>query len=243
MSLNTTNLFAQRQSLLNGWHDAHQAQYVPGVRGLVVSHYAGQQPEQPLAVSLCDLSVFADYASVISDEAAATIKALGLPVPQQVNTGESVSELCAVFKLTDNEYWQLDLTGNSEKSAFTDTPLYQFPLNEHYACLGLYGAQAQQVLAKICAVDISAAACKNLEVIRTSIEQVITTIIRFDLNNETGFLLLPEVSSVEFIWQILLDAMYEFNGATVGASHLFKNIKLGHTTQINNSSTKTIKNS
>ena len=75
-------------------------------------------------------------------------------------------------------------------------------------------------LAKVCGVDLRAHKFANGEIAQTSIAKINGVIVRNDLGETLSYCIFSDSSSVEFLWDSLLDAMAEFEGAAVGAQAL-----------------------
>jgi len=82
------------------------------------------------------------------------------------------------------------------------------------------GAQAAAMFAKLCAVDLRAEAFPLGRVAQTSIARMNGVIVRDDRGGVPLYHLLADCAAVEYLWDCLLDAMAEFDGAPVGLTAL-----------------------
>ena len=78
------------------------------------------------------------------------------------------------------------------------------------ALLRLTGRQAALVLGKVCPIDLSDNMCPDRAVFRASVANVVTDVLRDDVNGIRSYLLHCERSSGQFLFDTLLDAGAEF---------------------------------
>ena len=76
------------------------------------------------------------------------------------------------------------------------------------------------MFSKVCAVDLRIDKFSQGAVAQTSLARVNAIIVRQDLGATPCFYILSDVSSAEFLWTSLLDAMLEFKGKVVGTAAL-----------------------
>ena len=76
------------------------------------------------------------------------------------------------------------------------------------------------MFSKICAVDLRSHKFANGEIAQTSVAKANSSVIRNDLGSTHCFYILTDVSSAEFLWDCLLDAMAEYDGRPVGVAAL-----------------------
>ncbi len=76
------------------------------------------------------------------------------------------------------------------------------------------------MFSKICGVDLRAHKFANGEVAQTSVAKANSIVIRHDLGSTHCFYILTDVSTAEFLWDCLLDAMAEYRGKPVGVAAL-----------------------
>ena len=97
---------------------------------------------------------------------------------------------------------------------------FPMPRDETHAWLVVTGAQAAAMFAKLCAVDLRAEAFPMGRVAQTSIARMNGVIVRDDRDGVPLYHLLADCAAVEYLWDCLLDAMAEFDGAPVGLTAL-----------------------
>ncbi len=95
---------------------------------------------------------------------------------------------------------------------------FPMPRGETHAWLLVTGEHAAAMFAKICAVDLRAEHFPRGRVAQTSIARLNGVIVRDDRGGVPAYHLLADSAGAEYLWDCLLDAMAEFNGATVGLS-------------------------
>ena len=80
------------------------------------------------------------------------------------------------------------------------------------------GDCAADMFAKVCGVDLRATAFAVDAVAQTSVARLTAIIVRADLGAIPAFRLLGDSASAEYMWDSLLDAMAEYDGAVVGSN-------------------------
>ena len=78
------------------------------------------------------------------------------------------------------------------------------------ALMRLAGHNASRVLEKICSIDLSSPMCPNGAVFRAAVANVVTDVVRDDIDGIPAYLLHCERSSGQFLFDALLDAGTEF---------------------------------
>jgi heterotetrameric sarcosine oxidase gamma subunit len=95
-----------------------------------------------------------------------------------------------------------------------DDPVSVVDVTHGRALMRLSGADADRVLAKLCAIDLSDAVSPHGTAFRSSVAKVATDVIRDDLpgsdGTELSYLLHCERSSGQYLFDALLDAGREF---------------------------------
>ncbi len=76
------------------------------------------------------------------------------------------------------------------------------------------------MFAKICGVDLRPGKFANGRIAQTSIARMNAVVIRDDQGGVLAYHLLGDSASAEYLWDCLLDAMAEFDGAPVGLAAL-----------------------
>ena len=93
---------------------------------------------------------------------------------------------------------------------------YPVPRRDSHAWFLLTGAEAAALFAKLCAVDLRPAKFAHLSVAQTSVARLSAIVIRDDQGGTPAYHLLADSASAEYLWDVLLDAMAEFDGRAVG---------------------------
>ncbi len=97
---------------------------------------------------------------------------------------------------------------------------FPMPRDETHAWLAVTGAHADAMFAKICGVDLRHQAVPQGRVAQTSIARLNGVIVRDDRGAVPFYHLLADCTAAEYLWDCLLDAMAEFDGAPVGLTAL-----------------------
>ncbi len=105
-------------------------------------------------------------------------------------------------RIADEEArWELDHRAN-----------YLLPRQDSHACVLLSGGVISQVMAKLCGVDLSAAAFKPGAVAQTSVARVNAIVINSGSAEAPAFHILWDRASKEYFDGALRDALEEFGG-------------------------------
>jgi len=78
------------------------------------------------------------------------------------------------------------------------------------ALIRLTGDLASKVLEKVCSIDLSNRMCPNGAAFRATVANVVSDLVRDDVNGTRSYLLHCERSSGQFLFGALLDAGHEF---------------------------------
>lgn len=97
---------------------------------------------------------------------------------------------------------------------------YPVPRAESHAWFMVSGQLAPNMFAKICAIDLRPRRFPEAGVAQTSVARMNAIVIRSDLGNAPAFHLLADSASAEYLWDCILDAMEEFDGAPTGLAAL-----------------------
>jgi heterotetrameric sarcosine oxidase gamma subunit len=99
-------------------------------------------------------------------------------------------------------------------TATIDVPITGFAsvidITHGRALVRLTGAAAPQLLAKVCAIDLSELMCPDGAAFRGTVANVVTDVVRQDQSGTCSYLLHCERSSGQFLFDALLDAGTEF---------------------------------
>jgi sarcosine oxidase subunit gamma len=91
---------------------------------------------------------------------------------------------------------------------------------DSHACFALLGEKVPEMLAKVCAVDMRLHKFAQLSIAQTSIAKINGILLRADQGHTPCFYLLADLSSAQYLWDCLIDAMQEFNGKPIGLDAL-----------------------
>jgi sarcosine oxidase, subunit gamma len=93
---------------------------------------------------------------------------------------------------------------------------YLLPRRHSHFWFLVSGDRAAAMFAKICGVDLRPGKFADGRIAQTSIARMNAAVIRDDRGGVLAFHLLGDSASAEYLWDCLLDAMAEFDGAPVG---------------------------
>ena len=80
----------------------------------------------------------------------------------------------------------------------------------------LTGAHAPSMLAKVCAVDMRPQVFAPDAIAQTNVARLNVIVIRGDIGPVPAFDLITDIASAVYLWDALLDAMAEYDGAPIG---------------------------
>jgi|TARA_B110000208_G_scaffold181035_1_gene231331 sarcosine oxidase subunit gamma len=95
---------------------------------------------------------------------------------------------------------------------------YSLPRADSHSWLAVTGNAAAEMFSKICGVDLRVHKFAHNQVAQTSVAKINGVILRHDLATTPCFYILSDITSTEFLWDSLLDAMEEYRGAAVGVA-------------------------
>lgn len=96
------------------------------------------------------------------------------------------------------------------------TRAYPIPRYDGMFWFLLTGTHAPACLAKLCGVDMRPERFSDGSVSQTSVARINAVVARMDLGANVAYHLLGDSASAEYLWDVLIDAMREFEGAPVG---------------------------
>jgi len=158
-----------------------------------------------------------------------------IQLPEAPNRAEPQADGSLVARLSQEEHLILpDVSMNSKLanklqagwSLDSTDKVYLLPRHDSHCWLALTGKLTSEALAKVCGVDMRLHKFINGDIAQTSLARVNAIIVRHDLGGTPCFYILSDVSSAEFLWDGLLDAMQEFEGSAVGTAALEKLAKI-----------------
>ena len=80
----------------------------------------------------------------------------------------------------------------------------------------LTGAHAPSMLAKVCAVDLRPQVFAPDAIAQTNVARLNVIVIRGDIGPVPAYDLITDIASAVYLWDALLDAMAEYDGAPIG---------------------------
>lgn len=215
-----------RRSPLYRYHELNNASYVARAGGLVVESYLHENESTRSANSLAlvDLSCL-NRVGFKGTDTPSWLEEQALQLPEQPNQAILDNEGVLVARLSDNEFIALDATAEdglkidslrNNWSMDIGKRSYLLERADTHAWFAMTGEFASQVLSKVCAVDMRPHKFDQLMVAQTSVARANSIVVRADQGSTLCFHILADLSTSEFMWEGLLDAMQEFNGEAVG---------------------------
>lgn len=219
-----------RRSQLYRRHVEEGAQFEQEADSLVVVVYPNTADEQQQAahLGLADLSTL-PRAGFKGPGAPYWLEQQGAQLPETPNRAQVQDDGALIARLSHEEllilsdlsllsslpnslrkYWSMD---TAEKT-------YSLPRGDSHCWFALTGEHGAETFAKVCGVDLRAEKFADGHIAQTSLARVNAIIVRNDLGTAPCFYILSDVSSAEFLWDCLLDAMQEFEGSPVGIAAL-----------------------
>ncbi|MDX1609539.1 MAG: hypothetical protein R3225_05405, partial [Halofilum sp. (in: g-proteobacteria)] len=150
----------------------------------------------------------------------------GGSVPEANNTAVRAADGTLVLRLGDNELLLLsDPRGDDEavhglEAGIPGAGAWPVPRRDSHCWFLLRGAAATDCLAKLCGVDLRAAAFAPGAVAQTSVARLNAIVCRDPDDDTPAFHLLADSASALWFWDALLDAMAEFGGGPAGLDSL-----------------------
>lgn len=197
---------------------------------VLVSRYAGER--DPARHQRCGLADLCNLPRVgfRGSDAAAYLQARGYQLPAVPNQALAQADGGLVARLSQTEYLLLGSLGDSghrtqcEERDWSLGPqaVYLLPRQDSHAWLLLTGSHAPQVMAKLCGVDLRPEAFAEGAVAQTSVARINAMVINAPVDGLPAFHLLCDRASCAYLWDVLLDAMAEFDGGPVGIDALLE---------------------
>ncbi|WOE32446.1 MULTISPECIES: sarcosine oxidase [unclassified Acinetobacter] len=152
----------------------------------------------------------------------------GFQVPEQPNSLCQQKDGSLVAKLSHYEYLLLGGLLNFGENVRTleqdwradGRANYLLARQDSHAWIQLTGHHIAQVMAKLCAVDLSADAFSVGQVVQTSIARINGIILNVSDLQTQKFNILCDRAAALYLWQVLLDAIAEFGGKAAGVDAL-----------------------
>ncbi|MBF0268417.1 MAG: sarcosine oxidase [Alphaproteobacteria bacterium] len=152
------------------------------------------------------------------------LAAQGLALPQDPNQSVTDSQGRIVARLSWGEFLLLgDYSGLESAWSFEAAPLcFPLPRLHSHAWIVISGEAAPKMMAKICGVDLRTHQFAQGRIAQTSVARLNAIVIADRIKGRAGFHLLSDISTSQYLWDCLCDAMLEFDGAPVDAKALAK---------------------
>ncbi len=97
---------------------------------------------------------------------------------------------------------------------------YAMPRADSHAWFKIAGRDAARMLAKLCGVDLRPHRFDDLEIAQTIVARLSAIVVRDDIGETLAYHLLADSASALYLWDCLVEAMAEFDGAVVGTEAL-----------------------
>jgi sarcosine oxidase subunit gamma len=218
---------ALRRSPIYRRHTELQAQFEQTGKAILVSHYAEPSMEALLAANLgiADLSTL-PRTGFKGAGALAWVASQGVKLPDQPNNAVLQTDGTMVAKLSHQELLvvsDLMATGstvdhlNKQPEA---SQTYSLPRADSHSWLAITGGAAAEMFSKVCGVDLRTHKFAEGQVAQTSLAKINAVIVRHDLASTPCFYIFSDITSTEFLWDCLLDAMEEYQGVAIGVAAL-----------------------
>ncbi|MFK8019335.1 MAG: sarcosine oxidase [Pseudomonadales bacterium] len=232
----STSPSCKRRSPLLSNHKRLQASFTEVFGSACVAHYGqpANEVDQAKSLGLCDLTIFPRI-GFKGKESTDWLQQFDLNLPSKPNQSIASGNGSFIARLSKEEYCVMSWDSSSVDSrtpvkameiAYGEqnpASVYDLPRSDSHCWFALTGSLAAQVLSKACAVDMREGKFSNGTVAQTSLARVNAIVIRHDQGNPerskgmtTTFFILSDITSTEFLWTSLLDAMQEFDGREIG---------------------------
>lgn len=225
-----------RRSPLTHWHKNNRAIFTIVGNSSVVGSYEskeGSVNEQRHAkeLAICDLSTL-PRTGFKGQGASMWLGEQDFRLPSISNSAVVQRSGSLIAKLSDQETLILsdifvfsndveNLVGKSTNDHRELTQqTYILPRGDSHCWFTVTGSKASEMFSKICAVDLRTHKFLVGSIAQTSLAKVSSVIIRHDLGDTPCFYILSDISSAEFLWDCLLDAMHEYDGGYIGVNAL-----------------------
>lgn len=173
----------------------------------------------PGRLALVDLSPLPRY-GFKGREVVPWLASSGVAAPEVNNRARRLDDGTLIARLADMEALLLCDPLAPRMPALPDPEpgvrCYSVPRRDSHCWFILTGRLAEPCLRKLCGVDLRTERFPELAVAQTSVAHLSTILIRQDMYGTAAFHLLADSASALYLWDVLIDAMREFNGAPGG---------------------------
>lgn len=216
---------ALRRSPLYRRHQQLDARFEQLGDAVVVNAYSdtGMEPRLAISLGLADLSCL-PRTGYKGPNAQSWAAAQEIDLPSEPNTALAQADGSLVAKLSHQELLIVsDMRGNSAlidrlDPQPQDAGVYSLPRADSHGWLAVTGLLAAEMFSKVCGVDLRTHKFTQGQVAQTSIAKINGVVVRHDLGTTPCFHIFSDIASTEFLWDCLLDAMEEHQGAAIGVA-------------------------
>lgn len=220
-----------RRNPLHRLHRTLGARYTVRGGSQIVRRYAKNKTSeiiQASSLAIADLTPLARI-GFKGPETLDWLSERGLLSPAQPNKAIITDHDLTVARLSESEVLILDSLQKPSKVlpklavdwSLDNAPrTYLLERADSHACFALVGERVPEMLAKVCAVDMRLHKFAQLSIAQTSIAKVNGMLIRADQGQIPCFYLLSDLTSAEYLWTCVIDAMHEFGGKPIGLDAL-----------------------
>ena len=217
-----SNLYHAESSLVEGAY----AQYDSFGAGkkFLSTHHELKDLKQSALIDLTHLS----RVGFRGADAAAYLQQQGYNTPEVPNTLTVQSDGSVVGRLSATEYLVLGtlkdfgekVTALEASWQMNEQLNYLLPRQDSHAWFMITGQFIVPVMAKLCGVDLSEHAFKTGQIAQTSVARI--NAIVFNVSDEScpKFSILCDRAASLYMWEVLQDAMDEFQGKVIGINSL-----------------------
>ncbi len=173
-------------------------------------------------VVLCDLSL-APRGGFKGRNALDWLRGNGIVVPEANNRALRLggSLICRLAP-TEAMILATDVVGRLDAAWARQTPVgcYPVPRADSHAWFRVAGRDAAPMMAKLSGVDLRAHRFDDLEIAQTFVARLPASVVRDDIGGTLAYNLLADSASALYLWDCVVEAMAEFDGAVVGTEAL-----------------------
>ncbi|UAA86667.1 sarcosine oxidase subunit gamma [Acinetobacter thermotolerans] len=216
------NLYQAERSLIQRTFEKYDA-YGSGKYFLTTSN----QQDQLKRCGLIDLTHLSRV-GFRGVDAATYLQEKGYRTPEVPNTVLAQDDGSFVGRLSATEYLILGslndfgdkVTALEAEWKMNEYLNYLLPRQDSHAWMLLTGDYVSAIMAKLCGVDLSAEAFKPGQIVQTSVARINAIVLNVSDEICPKFSILCDRSASLYLWEVLIDAMAEFNGQVIGINTL-----------------------
>lgn len=216
-----------RRSALYRWHEANGARFDISGETCFVKDYRVEKCDPAEAPGICDLSLL--RRSGFRGRAARDWLSAHIDLPTRSNASVRQAGGALVSSLSQEEFLIIEspdvdagLVSGLDKRfhALRPANVYALPRSDSHCLFAIAGEHSAVMLAKLCGVDLRTGRFELGAVAQTSVARVNAIVIRGFEETTENYYLLADVSTTEYLWQCVLDAMDEYSGTAIGIDAL-----------------------